>query len=135
MDKQYFYLKKDGNEKNVWDFFKSQVSELMQQCGCSIIISPYAKNKTDQQRKYAHACISVIAKDVGENPAHLKIRIKAQLGLIEKVWNDGEVLTIEKSTEKLKKAEYGIFIEAILSLASALNIKVPPPKTFGMEEF
>jgi len=45
------------------------------------------KSKTRQQEKYLHACIGVIARESGENAEHLKVRIKAQVGLIEEVWH------------------------------------------------
>ena len=89
--------------------------------------------KTRQQEKYAHACIGVIAKEMGENPAHLKTRIKAELGLIEEIWHKGKVLTVERSTATLDRVEYGFFIDAIQKLAGYLNVVLPQPNFFGID--
>ena len=90
-------------------------------------------SKSTQQRKYAHACIGVIAKDLGYDAQRLKIDIKHKLGLIEKVYTNGEVITVITSTESLTKEQYGSFIEAILQLGASLNIVLPEPRIFGYE--
>ncbi len=129
-----FYFRPDmQNKKSVWEFFLSVFKELIASGGCQIDVKPYKKHKTDQQRKYAHACISRIAKDVGDDPGHLKVRIKHGLGLIEKVWSGGEVITVEISTEKLKRDDYGIFINEIIRIAEATGTTLPQPKHLGME--
>jgi len=90
-------------------------------------------SKTAQQRKYAHACLGVIAKDIGYDPQRLKIDIKHKLGLIEKVYTNGEIITVITSTEQLTKEQYGAFIDAILQLGQSLNIALPEPRMFGYE--
>lgn len=89
------------------------------------------KSKTRQQEKYLHACIGEIAKETGENAEHLKVRIKAQVGLIEEVWHKGKVLTIARSTSDLTRDEYGELIESVQALAGYLNIILPQPKDMG----
>lgn len=96
-----------------------------------VALSEAKKSKTRQQEKYAHSCIGVIAKEMGDNPEYLKVRIKHQLGLIEKVYSNGEVITLVRSTSDLKRDEYGTFIEAIQQLAGYLNIVLPQPKDMG----
>ena len=84
--------------------------------------------KTRQQEKYAHACIGVIAKEVGDNPEALKVRIKVALGLIEEYFAGGKVITQTRSTSTLNREEYGQFIDAIQQTANHLNIILPQPK-------
>lgn len=100
-----------------------------------VAIDEQKKGKTRQQEKYAHACIGVIAKEVGENPEHLKVRIKHQLGLIEEVYSQGKVITMVRSTSDLKRDEYGDFINAIQLLAGHLNITLPQPRHYGIDEW
>ena len=124
----------DGNIQkvmpNLGQAIRSQISVGK---SLEVAIAEYKKNKTRQQEKYAHACIGVIAKEMGENPAHLKARIKAELGLIEEIWHKGKVLTVERSTATLDRVEYGFFIEAIQKLAGYLNVVLPQPKFFGID--
>ena len=98
-----------------------------------ISISENRDKKTDQQRKYAHACISIIAKEIGYEPDRLKIDIKVKLGLIEKIYVSGEILTRVKSTEDLDVEQYGKFINAIVQLAGQMDIKLPQTREFGYE--
>lgn len=134
MEPQSFYFHKGVFDlKKVWMFFKQVFGEFMSAGGCEVIIKKYRKNKTDQQRKYAHACIGVIAKHCGDDPKHLKVRIKHSLGLIEEIWSDGKVISVEKSTEDLSRDEYGVFIETIKTLGLNLDIQLPEPRNFGME--
>ena len=132
--KQTFIFRSDmPNKDSVWSFFIQSFKEIFSGGGCQIDIQPYKKNKTEQQRKYAHACIAYIAKEQGSDPKHLKVRIKQSIGLVEVIWADGNELTIEKSTEELNREEYGLFIDAIRELAEFLNVKIPQPRMFGME--
>lgn len=117
----------------VWSFFKQVLKEFKESGGAQVDVKKYRKNKTDQQRKYAHACIGVIAKETGENSEHLKVRIKHSIGLIEEIYSGGKVLTLVRSTEDLDREEYGVFINSINTLAANLEIKLPQPKSFGME--
>jgi hypothetical protein len=87
--------------------------------------------KTRQQEKYAHACIGTIAKEVGESPEALKVRIKVALGLIEEFFAGGKVITQTRSTSTLTRDEYGQFIDAIQQTANHLNICLPQPKDMG----
>jgi len=129
-----FYFRPDmTNKKPVWEFFLTEFKEQVSSGGCQVDIKPYKKHKTDQQRKYAHSCISRIAKNVGDNPQHLKIRIKHALGLIEKVWSGGETITVEISTEKLNITQYGIFIDEIIRIGIATDTVLPEPRNYGME--
>ena len=98
-----------------------------------ISISENRDKKTDQQRKYAHACISIIAKEIGYESDRLKIDIKVKLGLIEKIYVSGEILTRVKSTEDLDVEQYGKFINAIVQLAGQMDIKLPQTRDFGYE--
>ena len=87
--------------------------------------------KTRQQEKYAHACIGTIAKEVGESPEALKVRIKVALGLIEEFFAGGKVITQTRSTATLTRDEYGQFIDAIQQTANYLNITLLQPKDIG----
>lgn len=112
----------------------NSIASLLNEYGSlDITLKKHAKSKTMAQQRYAHACIGVIAKEMGENPAHLKTRIKAELGLIEEIWHKGKVLTVERSTATLDRVEYGFFIEAIQKLAGYLNVVLPQPKFFGID--
>ena len=121
------------NKKSVWEFFLSAFKTLVSSGGCQVDVKPYKKHKTDQQRKYAHACICRIASNVGDNPQHLKIRIKEGLGLIEKIWSNGKEITVEISTEKLNREQYGIFIDEIIRIGIATDTNLPQPRNYGME--
>lgn len=130
-----YYLNQDSsNQKQVIDSALSEARELYKQGKrVKISVGESKDSKTVQQRKYAHACISVIAKEIGYEAQSLKIDIKHRLGLIEKVYTNGEVITVITSTEKLTKEDYGKFIDAILELAGQLNIALPEPRIFGYE--
>jgi hypothetical protein len=98
-----------------------------------LVVEELKKGKTDQQRKYAHACISIIAKDIGYDPSRLKMDIKVKLGLIDKHYVSGEVITVIRSTETLSREDYGKFIDSIIQLAGQMNISLPEPRMFGYD--
>lgn len=119
--------------RKVWEAFKAFLKEMRASGGAEVVVKKYRKNKSDQQRKYAHMCIGIIAKEVGERPEHLKIRIKHSIGLIEEIYSNGKVITVERSTEDLSRDEYGMFINTIKTLSMNLNIVLPEPNWYGME--
>ena len=130
-----YYLNRDApNLKQVADNALAHAREIYKQGKAVEIIVREAKcTKTAQQRKYAHACLGVIAKDIGYDPQRLKVDIKVQLGLIEKIYTNGQVITQITSTEQLTKEQYGAFIDAILGLAAELNIKLPEARHYGYD--
>lgn len=100
-----------------------------------VTVGEAVKSKTNQQQRYAHMCIGIIAKEIGEKPEHLKAMIKHQLGLIEEVYSKGKVITIVRSTSDLKRDDYGEFINEIQLLAGRLNITLPQPRYHGIDEW
>ena len=131
MAKYFRFSKENPNVKSVWGFFHSTFKEFMDSDGCEIDIHPVAKSKTSSQRKYAHMIIGIIAKEVGENPDHLKVKIKHSIGLIEEIYSNGKVITIEKSTEKLNRKEYSLFIDSIRQIADTVGVVLPEPNDYG----
>jgi hypothetical protein len=130
-----YYLNQGANNlKQITDSAINEAREIYKAGkNVKLSVSENKQSKSTQQRKYAHACISVIAKDIGYDAQRLKIDIKHKLGLIEKVYTNGEVVTVITSTEQLTKEQYGAFIEAILQLGVSLNINLPEPRMFGYE--
>lgn len=130
-----YYLKQGAdNLRFIIDNLITEARQLYKEGkNVKLSVSENKQNKSMQQRKYAHACISVIAKEIGYDAQRLKIDIKHKIGLIEKVYTNGEVVTVITSTEQLTKEQYGAFIEAILQLGASLNINLPEPRMFGYE--
>ena len=133
MAKYFKFSKENPNIQSVWEFFHSTLRDLIAADGCEIDIHPVAKSKTSSQRKYAHMLIGIIAKEVGENPDHLKVKIKHSIGLIEEIYSDGKVITIEKSTEKLNRKEYSLFIDSIRQIADMVCVNLPQPTDYGFD--
>lgn len=90
--------------------------------------------KTSPQRNYWHACMQEIAEVSGTDLDDIKFQIKKTvLGL--KKWEDknGIIYWREYSSENLDKETYGRLIDATISLAQILEIRLPEPSYFGYE--
>jgi len=127
-----FWLKADNLTDVMPTLGKAIRSRVAAGEAIQVAISEAKKSKTRQQEKYAHACIGIIAKELGDSPIALKVRIKVAIGLIDEFYAQGKVITETRSTATLTRNEYALFIEAIQQTANHMSIVLPQPKDMGM---
>lgn len=96
-----------------------------------IVIKKAEKSRTSQQNKYFHGLLGLLANHAGYEPERLKIEIKHQLGLIEKVLINGEVITSIKSTAQLNTEDFGKLINTVQSLLDQMGVTYPLPSEQG----
>ena len=98
-----------------------------------IVIKKADKNRTSQQNKYFHGLVGILAKHAGYEPDRLKVEIKYQIGLIEKVLINGEVITSIKSTAQLNTEDFGKLIDTVQNLLDQMGVTYPLPNEQGYD--
>lgn len=99
----------------------------------SVIIKPYKKDLTGQQRRFFHQCVDVIAGFNGDSPEDIKMRIKYACLPLRKIHVNGKTYMVPVSTESLTRSEYSTLIDAALILGSSLGLVMPNPSMQGLE--
>lgn len=98
------------------------------------IVQINPKGKTRPQEKYFHAILNIVAKHQGEDPEDMKDDIKIRvLGGIERVYK-GNVYMQPNSSKNISDDQYSKMIDAVLMMASFLNVRIPPRPYYGIEE-
>lgn len=99
-----------------------------------VTIKEYKKNLTANQRNYWHKLIDIIAGEIGESPAELKMKIKYKVCELKQVqMKDGTVHKYPPSSEDLTRDQYSELIAATKELGYFLQIELPDPRHFGYE--
>lgn len=97
-----------------------------------VVISPYKKNKSDEQRDYWHKCLRVLGDETGNTLEYMKCYVKDQCGMCERTTNnDGKVLCVYKSSEKLSMEDYSMLINKTHELAAFVGCVLPHPDDQG----
>lgn len=128
-----FFVTKEGgrfkNTKKMEDFNKSLSDGRYR-----ILIEPYYKRSTQQNRYYWGLVIPMVAeafKELGHELSHEETHefLKSKFNAKEVVNKDtGEVLNLPLSTTRLTKMEFSEYIEQIQRFgAMFLNINIPDP--------
>lgn len=131
---QTFTLRK--NDPHCGDVFNNLVLALrgkVKSGVVSVTLSDKKQSRSSQQNRYFHQLVGLVAKEQGECPQRLKKQIKHKLGLIEKDFINGELITQIRSTADLNKEEFSRLIEQVISVCVYLQISYPQPSYFGFD--
>ena|ERR1017187_4869655 len=93
-----------------------------------VVIRPKSA-RSSQQNRYFHACVSIMAKDLGYDNDEMKSIIKYKFLKREKI-NEitGEVFEYVQETHKLNKEDFSEFQNHLIIWSAQLGIILPLPE-------
>jgi len=92
-----------------------------------IIIKPYKKNKSTQQRNYYHKLLDILSEYNGDTVEDLKTRICFYLGYTRQAQLKDRMIEERLSTEKMGVEQYSKMIEETQKTLMILELKFPSP--------
>ena len=91
-----------------------------------VVIRPYKKNKSTQQRNYYHKLLEILSDYNGDTIEDLKTRICFYLGYTRMVQLKDRMIEERLSTEKMGVGQYSKMIEETQKTLMILELSYPP---------
>lgn len=132
MQKETFVL--DIKNQSLLQVFNSMVALMRQMVKQGVVVVDFGYKKltrSNQQNRYFHKLVGLVAEHQGEDAEKVKRQIKHSIGLIEKELINGELITIIKSTADLTVDDFSKLIEETIKICVYLEIDYPVPETYG----
>lgn len=130
---QFVFNVKDANIKSVFNNLVTTLRARVKHGSVVVTLSDKKVTRSNQQNRYFHKLVGLIAEQQGNDAERVKREIKHKLGLVEKQMINSELITIIKSTADLKVDEFSKLIEATISVCVFLEISYPTPDFYGFE--
>ena len=130
---QFVFNVKDANVKNVFNNLVTTLKTKIKHGSIVVTLSDKKITRSNQQNRYFHKLVDLIAEQQGNDAERVKREIKHKIGLIEKQLINGELITIIKSTADLRVDEFSKLIEETISVCVFLEISYPTPDYYGFK--
>ena len=130
---QFVLSIKDANIKSVFDNLVATLRARVKSSSIVVTLSDKKLTRSNQQNRYFHKLVGLIAEQQGNDAERVKREIKHKIGLIERQMINSELITIIKSTADLKVDEFSALIEATISVCVFLEISYPTPDYYGFK--
>jgi len=92
------------------------------------VVISLKSNRSNQQNKYFHSCIDILAKELGYDREEMKSIVKMKFLKREKIdEKTGEIFEYILKTSKLNKEDFSEMMDAFLNWSASLGCILPVP--------
>lgn len=92
----------------------------------------FVETRTNQQNKYFHKIVSILAEEFGNTVDEMKCNLKIEFGYYHEGTNKktGEMYIVYNETSKMNKKELSEFTEKIIDFAGSYGIEILTPEEY-----
>jgi hypothetical protein len=123
---QTFIIKDEKIRQNAMRYLQNL------EAGYMVEFKKAPKGLTDQQRRYWHMLLGILADWKGEETEEVKQELKRRWGMYRIIEFEGENVRELQTSEKLSRDEYAMCIEKTQQILMYLGINFPRPEELGM---